>query len=61
MCVKNVGVCKDLKGGVCHFSKMLSFRKLSWSQEPKQTFSQSEVRGMSTHDTEDRALSEQPS
>ncbi len=37
------------------------FRKLSRGQVPKQTCSQSAVRGMSTHDVEERAFSEQPS
>ncbi len=37
------------------------FRKLSRGRVPKQTSSQSAVRGVSTHDVEERAFSEQPS
>ncbi len=37
------------------------FRKLSQGRVPKQTFIQSPVRGVSTHDMEERAFSEQQS
>ncbi len=43
------------KGGVCIFSKML--KKTESGQVPKQTCSQSAVRGVSTHDVEESALS----
>ncbi len=48
-----------LKAGYVIFQKR--FRKLSWGRVPKQTCSQSAVRGVSTHDMEERAFSEQPS
>ncbi len=46
---------KYLKGGVCIFQKR--FRKLSRAESTKEACSQSAVRGVSTHDGEERALS----
>ncbi len=56
----------QLKGGVCNFSKTLFFveKKFCRGRVPKQNWSQSAVRGMSTQDVEERAFlafSEQPS
>ncbi len=51
--------CGVLKGGVCNKKKR--FRKLSQGRVPKQSCSQSSVRGVSTHDVEERAFGEQPS
>ncbi len=50
---------EGLKAGYVIFQKR--FRKLSRGRVPKQTCSQSAVRGVSTHDVEERAFSEQPS
>ncbi len=44
-----------VKGGVCIFSKMLFWTESG--RVPIQTCSQSAVRGVSTHDAEERALS----
>ncbi len=49
----------QLKAGYVIFQKR--FSKLSQDRVPKQTCSQSAVRGVSTHDVEERAFSEQPS
>ncbi len=48
-----------VKGGVCNFSK--THYKTESGRVPKQTCSQSAVRGVSTYDMEERAFSEQPS
>ncbi len=48
---------EELKVGYVIFQH---FRKLSRGRVSKQTCSQSAVRGMSIHDIEERALSEQP-
>ncbi len=48
-----------LKVGYVIFQK--HFRKPSRGRVAKQTCSQSAVRGVSTHDVEERAFSEQPS
>ncbi len=50
---------EQLKIGYVIFQKC--FRKLSQGRVPKQTCSQSAVRGVSTHDMKERAFSEQPS
>ncbi len=49
---------EQLKVGYVTFQR---FRKLSRGRVPKQTCSQSAVRGVSTHDVEERAFGEQPS
>ncbi len=48
-----------LNVGYVIFQKRI--RKLSRGRVPKQTCSQSAVRGVSTHDVEERVLSAQPS
>ncbi len=48
-----------LKAGQAIFHKR--FRKLSRGRVPKQTCSQSALRGVSTRDVEERAFREQPS
>ncbi len=50
---------KQLKVGYVIFKKRI--KKLSRGRVPKQTCSQSAVRGVSTHDVDERAFSEQPS
>ncbi len=49
----------EVKGRVLIFLKR--FIKLSRGRVPKQTCSQSAVRGVSTRDVEERAFNEQPS
>ncbi len=50
---------EQLKVGYVTFQKHL--KKLSRVRVPQQTCSQSAVRGVSTHDVEERAFGEQPS
>ncbi len=52
-------VLSILKVGYVIFQKC--FRKLSRGRVPKQTCSQSAVRGVYIHDVEERTFSEQPS